>query len=249
MSAAKSYVEQQVSILNDPEALLKEYLPLIRYHADQLMRRTPDSIELDDMIDAGVLGLLDGAKRFDSEREVLFKTFVSYRVRGAMIDYLRAFDWMPRGLRDTSKALQDAMMVVEQQQGRPAEEEEIATYLEISLPEYRQRLDHVRTMSIVHFDDLPSVMGEDDEMNMLDVLEGDPELMPERQFLVNEFVNRLAGAIDALPKREGILVTLYYYEELTMKEVALVLGLTESRVSQIHSQMVVRLRSTLKLGE
>jgi len=249
VSAAKSYVEQQVSILNDPEALLKEYLPLIRYHADQLMRRTPDSIELDDMIDAGVLGLLDGAKRFDSEREVLFKTFVSYRVRGAMIDYLRAFDWMPRGLRDTSKALQDAMMVVEQQQGRPAEEEEIATYLEISLPEYRQRLDHVRTMSIVHFDDLPSVMGEDDEMNMLDVLEGDPELMPERQFLVNEFVNRLAGAIDALPKREGILVTLYYYEELTMKEVALVLGLTESRVSQIHSQMVVRLRSTLKLGE
>lgn len=249
MSAAKSYVEQQVSIFNDPEALLKEYLPLIRYHADQLMRRTPDSIELDDMIDAGVLGLLDGAKRFDSEREVLFKTFVSYRVRGAMIDYLRAFDWMPRGLRDTSKALQDAMMVVEQQQGRPAEEEEIATYLEISLPEYRQRLDHVRTMSVVHFDDLPSVMGEDDEMNMLDVLEGDPELMPERQFLVNEFVNRLAGAIDALPKREGILVTLYYYEELTMKEVALVLGLTESRVSQIHSQMVVRLRSTLKLGE
>jgi len=249
VSVVKNYVEQQGSILNDPEALLKEYLPLIRYHADQLMRRTPDSIELDDMIDAGVLGLLDGAKRFDSEREVQFKTFVSYRVRGAMIDYLRAFDWMPRGLRDTSKALQHAMMVVEQQQGRPAEEDEIATYLDISLQEYRHRLDHVRTMSIVHFDDLPSVMGEDDEMNMLDVLEGDPELMPERQFLVNEFVNRLAKGIDALPKREGILLTLYYYEELTMKEVALVLGLTESRVSQIHSQMVVRLRGTLKLDE
>ncbi len=249
MSGVKNYAEQQVSILNNPEALLKEYLPLIRYHADQLMRRTPDSIELDDMIDAGVLGLLDGARRFDSEREVQFKTFVSYRVRGAMIDYLRAFDWMPRGLRDTSKVLQNAMMVVEQQQGRPAEEEEIATYLDISLQEYRQRLDNVRTMSIVHFDDLPSVMGEDDEMNMLDVLEGDPELMPERQFLVNEFVNRLAEGIDALPKREGVLLTLYYYEELTMKEVALVLGLTESRVSQIHSQMVVRLRSILKLDE
>jgi len=249
MSIAKNYADQQVSILNNPEALLKEYLPLIRYHADQLMRRTPDSIELDDMIDAGVLGLLDGAKRFDSTREVQFKTFVSYRVRGAMIDYLRAFDWMPRGLRDTSKALQNAMMVVEQQQGRPAEEDEIAQYLGVSLQEYRQRLDHVRTMSIVHFDDLPSVMGEDDEMNMLDVLEGDPELMPERQFLVNEFVNRLATAIDGLPKREGVLLTLYYYEELTMKEVALVLGLTESRVSQIHSQMVVRLRGMLKLDE
>jgi len=100
---------------------------------------------------------------------------------------------------------------------------------------------------VVHFDDLPSVVGDDDEMNMLDVLEGDPELMPERQFLVNEFVNRLAAGIDELPKREGILLTLYYYEELTMKEVALVLGLTESRVSQLHSQMVVRLRGILKL--
>jgi len=249
MSGVKNYAEQQGSILNNPEALLEEYLPLIRYHADQLMRRTPDSIELDDMIDAGVLGLLDGARRFDSEREVQFKTFVSYRVRGAMIDYLRAFDWMPRGLRDTSKSLQNAMMVVEQQQGRPAEEAEIAKYLDISLQEYRQRLDHVRTMSVVHFDDLPSVMGEDDEMNMLDILEGDPELMPERQFSVNDFVNRLAAAIDALPKREGVLLTLYYYEELTMKEVALVLGLTESRVSQIHSQMVVRLRGIFKLDE
>ena len=104
-------------------------------------------------------------------------------------------------------------------------------------------------MSIVHFDDLPSVMGEDDEMNMLDVLEGDPELMPERQVSVNDFVSRLATAIDELPKREGVLLTLYYYEELTMKEVALVLGLTESRVSQIHSQMVVRLRGILKLDE
>ncbi len=247
MNAVQEYVQQQPSILNNPELLLKEYLPLIRFHADQLMRRTPDSIELDDLIDAGVLGLLDGASRFDSEREVQFKTFVSYRVRGSMIDYLRTFDWMPRGLRDTSKAFQQAMMAVEQQQGRPAEEAEIAAYLEISLDEYRQRLDHVRTMSVIHFEDLPAVMGEDDEMNVLDILEGDPDLMPERQFAVKNFVKRLAAGIDALPEREAVLLTLYYYEELTMKEVALVLGLTESRVSQIHSQMVIRLRGILEL--
>jgi len=247
MSGLDEYAQNQETILHHPERLLEEYLPLIRYHADQLMRRTPASIELDDLVDAGVLGLLDGAQRFDCEREAQFKTFVSYRVRGAMIDYLRAFDWMPRSLRDVSKSMQSAMQAVEQEKGRPAEEEEIAAYLEIDIKQYRQRLDQVKTMSVVHFDDLPSVMGEDDEMNVLDVLEGDPELMPERQVATRQFVNHLAAAIDDLPKREMVLLTLYYYEELTMKEVAMVLGLTESRVSQIHSQMVLRLRGFLKL--
>ncbi len=247
MNGVEEYIQNEASILKDPERLLKEYLPLIRYHADQLMRRTPASIELDDMIDAGVLGLLDGAQRFDTEREVQFKTFVSYRVRGAMIDYLRAFDWMPRSLRDTSKSMQLAMAALEQEKGRPAEEEEVAAYLEINVKEYRKRLDQVRSMSVVHFDDLPSVMGEDDEMSMLDMLEGDEALMPDRQLATQEFVENLAHAIEALPKREMVLLTLYYYEELTMKEVALVLGLTESRISQLLSQMVVRLRGYLNL--
>jgi len=154
---------------------------------------------------------------------------------------------MPRGLRDSSKALQQAMMVVEQEKGRPAEESEIAKYLDMDIADYRQKLDQVRSMSVIHFDDLPVVMGEDDEMNVLDVLEGDPDLMPEHQVALGQFVHRLGDAIEGLPKREAVLLTLYYYEELTMKEVALVLGLTESRVSQIHSQMVVRLRGALQL--
>ncbi|MDQ6978204.1 MAG: sigma-70 family RNA polymerase sigma factor, partial [Ghiorsea sp.] len=127
MSTASTY--EANSNLGNPEALFQEYLPMIRYHADQLMRRTPASIELDDMIDAGVLGLLDGAQRFDASKEVLFKTFAAYRVRGAMIDYLRTFDWMPRGLRDTSKSLQGAFQELEQRYGRPAEEKEIADFL------------------------------------------------------------------------------------------------------------------------
>ena len=248
MSAAQQYAHQQdASILSDPERLLEEYLPLIRYHADQLMRRTPDSIELDDLIDAGVLGLLDGAQRFDLGRDVQFKTFVSYRVRGAMIDYLRAFDWMPRSLRDSSKELQRAFLELEQKHGRPAEESEIAKHLGIDLNLYRQRLDQVRMMTVVHFDDLPSINGGDDELSVLEVLAGDPEMMPEQQSAMNEFIGRLAEAIEKLPKREAILLTLYYYEELTMKEVALILDLTESRVSQIHSQMVIRLRGILDL--
>ncbi len=245
MSSAHNYAHAS---LNDPDALLKEYLPMIRYHADQLMRRTPASIELDDMIDAGVLGLLDGAQRFDTSKDVLFKTFAAYRVRGAMIDYLRAFDWMPRGLRDTSKALQGAFHALEQRFGRPAEEKEIADFLEMDIDTYRLKLDQVRSMSVVYFDDLPVVGSNDDELHMLDILAGDESLMPEHQTEVSQFVEKLALAIDELPLREAVLVSLYYYEELTMKEVALVLGLTESRVSQLHGQMVMRLRGHLQLS-
>ena len=230
-----------------PDELLEEYLPLVRYHADQLMRRTPDSIELNDLINAGVLGLLDGSQRFDHSRDVQFKTFVSYRVRGAMIDYLRAFDWMPRGLRDHAKQMQGAFLELEQVYGRPAEEAEIASHLGLSLSEYRERLNQVRYMSVIHFDDLPTTNSNDDEYSILESLEGDPMLSPESQNTMQEFVHQLAEAITALPKRENVLITLYYYEELTMKEIALILGLTESRVSQLHAQMVVRLRALMGL--
>jgi len=231
-----------------PDELLEEYLPLVRYHADQLMRRTPDSIELDDLVNAGVLGLLDGAQRFDHSREVQFKTFVSYRVRGSMIDYLRAYDWMPRGLRDHAKEMQGAFMELEQVYGRPAEEQEIADHLGIKLGDYRERLNQVRYMSVIHFDDIPMHSSDGDEFSILETLEADPLLTPESQNTMIEFVKQLAEAIGALPARENVLITLYYYEELTMKEIALVLGLTESRVSQLHSQMVIRLRSLMGLA-
>lgn len=244
-----TYESGEGSIMDSPERLLQEYLPLIRYHADHLMRRTPDSIELDDLINAGVLGLLDGARRYDPSREAQFKTFISYRVRGSMIDYLRAFDWMPRGLRDSSKELQQALQEVQAIYGRPAEEDEIAEHLGVTLDEYRQRLDQVRIMSVVHFDDLPITFGEDDEISVLETLSGDAADIPENQAAMFQFVQQLAEAIELLPKREAVLLTLYYYEELTMKEVALVLGLTESRVSQIHSQMVLRLRSLMGLDQ
>jgi len=243
MNAVPNYKASSPS----PDELLEEYLPLVRYHADQLMRRTPDSIELNDLINAGVLGLLDGSQRFDHSRDVQFKTFVSYRVRGAMIDYLRAFDWMPRGLRDHAKQMQGAFLELEQVYGRPAEEAEIASHLGLSLSEYRERLNQVRYMSVIHFDDLPTTNSNDDEYSILESLEGDPMLAPETQNTMQEFVHQLAEAITALPKRENVLITLYYYEELTMKEIALILGLTESRVSQLHAQMVVRLRALMGL--
>ncbi len=233
--------------LNDAEQLLHEYLPMIRYHAGQLIRRVPDSMEMDDLMDAGVLGLLDGAQRFDASRGVKFKTFAAYRVRGAMIDYLRQFDWLPRGMRDTSKQLQQALLELEQQHGRPAEDAEVAIHLGISMREYRTRLEQVRGMAVVYFDDLPRFNGNEDALNVLESMEGNRDQQPEYQTAVHQFAGHLADAIGKLPARERIILTLYYYEELSMKEVALVLGLTESRVSQLHAQMVLRLRGILGL--
>jgi RNA polymerase sigma factor for flagellar operon FliA len=241
------YCSVEPEALDNAEHLLDEYLPMIRYHAGQLIRRVPDSVEMDDLIDAGVLGLLDGAQRFDSNRGVQFKTFAAYRVRGAMIDYLRQFDWLPRGLRDTSKQLQKALLELEQQHGRPAEDHEMAAHLGINVQEYRERLDHVRGMAVVYFDDLPHINGNEDALNVLESMEGDPADRPEHQTAIHQFAEQLADAIDMLSARERILLTLYYYEELNMKEVALVLDLTESRVSQLHSKMVLRLRGFLGL--
>jgi len=230
-----------------PEQLLEEYLPMIRYHAGQLIRRVPNSVEMDDLIDAGVLGLLDSAQRFDHSRDIQFNTFAGYRVRGAMIDYIREFDWLPRGLRDASKQLQGAMLELESSYGRPAEESEIAAHLGIGIDEFRNRLQQVRGMAVVYFDDLPTLSDDDDSIDILESMQGSLEDLPEHQTAMRQFTDRLAGCIEALPARERILLTLYYFEELNMKEIALVLDLTESRVSQIHSQMVLRMRGLLGL--
>ncbi len=238
---------QETGITQDPEHLLEEHLPLIRYHADQLIRRIPNSVEIDDLINAGVLGLLDGAGRFDGDRNIQFKTFISYRIRGAMIDYLRALDWFPRSMRDASKELQHAFAVLEQRYGRPAEEKEVASYLHLSLAEYRDRLAQARGLSIVYFNDLPIDPDSDDPFDVIDIIADDAENGPERHAAMFEFVDKLAVAIASLPMREKVLLSLYYHEELNMKEVALILGLTESRVSQLHSQMVLRLRALLGL--
>jgi len=241
------YDKQSSPQFQSPEQLLEMHLPQIRYHANQLIRRVPDSIEMDDLIDAGVLGLLDGASRFDSSKGAQFKTFISYRIRGSMIDYLRAFDWMPRTLRDSSKELQQAMSILEQQQERPVEEVDVAAHLGISVEEYRNRLMQVRSLSVIYFDDLPKNHNDDEVSNIIDSIAGDPDQMPDSQLEVSDFTQALAKAIMNLPTREKVLISLYYYEELNMKEIALVLDITESRVSQLHSQMVLRLRSHLGL--
>ena len=230
----------------DPDSLLSEYFSVIRFHAETLLKRLPRTIEIEELINAGVVGLLEGAHRFDPGMGVDFKTFISFRVKGAMIDFLRSHDWLPRTLRGAATDIQKVMAELERLHGRPASEEMIADALGISLEEYRKRLQQVHQMSVISFDDLPT-HDDEDANQVFNLVAADASYEPERRVALVEFVEALASGIARLPDREKVILTLYYFDEFTMKEIALIMNLTESRVSQIHSQLVLRLRSLMGL--
>src|SRR5690554_2622810 len=218
--------------------LLDEYLPLVRRQALSMQVRLPASVELDDLIQAGTVGLLEAVGRFDASQGASFTTFASQRIRGAMLDELRSRDWLPRSVRRNARMVDEAVRRLEQQLGRAAEEHEIATELDIELEEYRQLLSDTNSGNLLPFEML---MEEGSEPGIYDASRD----TPLQQFLAAEKRERLVKGIEALPEREKLLMTLYYQEELNLKEIGAVLGVTESRVSQLHSQAVSRLRARL----
>ncbi|CAH1042548.1 RNA polymerase sigma factor FliA [Halomonas sp. TD01] len=217
--------------------LLTQYMPLVRRQALTLQVRLPASIELDDLIQAGMVGLLEALGRFDATQGATFATFASQRIRGAMMDELRTRDWLPRSVRRSARAVDDAVRRLEQQLGRPPEEGEIARDLDIPLSEYQQLLNDTNSGQLLPFEELVAEGAEPakEEANNL----------PFDQLLDQQQRQSLIDAIDALPEREKLLMALYYQEELNLKEVGAVLGVTESRVSQLHSQAISRLRARL----
>jgi RNA polymerase sigma factor, FliA/WhiG family len=221
----------------DKEALIREYLPVVRRQALALQVRLPSSIELNDLIQAGVVGLLDCVDRFDASMGATFATFASQRIRGAMIDELRSRDWLPRSARRNARAMESCMRRLEQQLGHPPTEREIAAELGMSIEEYHQLLGDINNGHLLPLEEL---------------MEAGHEAEPEDEASVFETVSqeqlrkRLIAAIDTLPEREKQVLGLYYQEELNLKEIGAVLGVTESRVCQIHSQAVARLRAKLR---
>ncbi|WP_336273262.1 RNA polymerase sigma factor FliA [Vreelandella indica] len=217
--------------------LLTQYMPLVRRQALTLQVRLPASIELDDLIQAGMVGLLEALGRFDATQGATFATFASQRIRGAMMDELRTRDWLPRSVRRSARAVDNAVRQLEQQLGRAPEENEIAHHLEMPLSEYQQLLNDTNSGQLLPFEELVADGGEpvSNELNN----------SPFEQLLDGQQRQTLIDAIDALPEREKLLMALYYQEELNLKEVGAVLGVTESRVSQLHSQAVSRLRARL----
>jgi RNA polymerase sigma factor for flagellar operon FliA len=226
----------------DRDRMLMEHLPIVRYLARRIHERLPQHVELDDLISAGVVGLIDAFSKFDHNKKVQFKSYAQFRIRGAILDSLRTLDWSPRELRRKGRAVEEAIRSLTQRAGRVPSEQEIAREMELSLAEYQQLLGDLKGLEIGSLHIERSEDSGDDE---LAYIPGSPEEDPLFRCLKGEMKQRLADAIDELPEKERMVLTLYYYEELTMKEIGLTLGVVESRVSQIHSSAVLRLRTAL----
>jgi RNA polymerase sigma factor for flagellar operon FliA len=230
------------SVYPERERMLLEHMPTVRYLARRIHERLPQHVELDDLVSAGVVGLIDAFSKFDHSKKVQFKSYAQFRIRGAILDSLRTLDWSPRELRRKGRAVEEAIRTLTQRLGRAPGEQEIAAELEIDLSDYQQLLGDLKGLEI---GSLHVERSEDSGDEELAYIPGSPEDDPLFRCLQSEVRNRLASAIDALPEKERLVLTLYHYEGLTMKEVGSMLGVVESRVSQIHSSAVVRLRAAL----
>jgi len=221
------------------DRLLLEHLPTVRYLARRIHERLPQHVDLEDLISAGVVGLIDAFSKFDHTKKVQFKSYAQFRIRGAILDSLRTLDWSPRELRRKGRAVEEAVRSVTQRLGRVPSELEIAREMELTLGDYQQLLGELKGLEIgsLHIE-----RTEDSGDEELAYVPGSPDDDPLFRCLQGEMKQRLTDAIEVLPEKERLVLKLYYYEELTMKEIGLTLGVVESRVSQIHSSAVVRLR-------
>ncbi|HEY9397141.1 MAG TPA: RNA polymerase sigma factor FliA [Burkholderiales bacterium] len=226
----------------DKDDTVRRFAPMVKRMAHHLAARLPASVQIDDLLQAGLIGLMDAAGRFEESQGVQFETYAAQRVRGAMLDELRSSDWLPRGVRKTQRQIETAISRLEQQLGRAAQEAEVAAEMGVSLNAYQTMLGEAHGAQLVHYDD------SDDDRDDNFFERHCPDDGPEPQEALHDarFRAALVTAIENLPEREKMLMGLYYEQELNFKEIAAVFGVTESRVCQLHSQAVARLRGKLK---
>jgi len=228
------------------ERLVVAYSPLVKYVAGRMSSGLPAHVEESDLISYGLGGLISAIERFDLSRDIKFETYAITRIRGAVIDELRTLDWVPRSVRARAREFERVNSKLEARLQRAPSDEEMATELELSVEEFQEALLQISNSTIVALDELWNVSDSSgDSVSLLDTL---PDRgAPDPQMLVDEseLRDRIADAIAALPEREKLVVALYYYENLTLREIGEVLGVTESRVSQLHTKAVLRLRSKL----
>ncbi len=243
-----SLVKEDYSPTNSTrDRLVVEYAPLIKYIAQKIAARLPTNIELDDLISSGVIGLMDAIEKYDASRDNKFKTYAEFRIRGAILDELRAQDWVPRSVREKAKALERCYVRIEQQKGRQATDEEVCADLGISQTEYHEMLNQVRSVSLLSFDDVQNFSKADKR-----ALHGFSDVATFKSATPYSEVNHAAlkrmisEAINDLPEKQRLVLSLYYYEDLNLKEIGRVLDVTESRVSQLHTQAILRLKGKLR---
>jgi RNA polymerase sigma factor for flagellar operon FliA len=226
----------------DKNQLLTDHMPLVKRLAHHMKAKLPPSVEVDDLVQAGMIGLLDAISRYEETHGAQFETYAVLRIRGAMLDELRNSDWLPRSMRQNMRKIEAAMSSLQQKLGHPPTESEVAKLLKLSLSEYQDMLGDGGGHQLLYYEDFHDNEGNDSFLDRYAVDDADPL----RSLLDGDFRQAVIDAIDALPPREKILMGLYYEEELNLKEIGAVMGVSESRVSQLHTQAVVRLRAALR---
>jgi len=228
------------------EKLILHYAPLVKYVAGRVSASLPANIEYADLVSYGIFGLIDAIEKYDPGRGIKFETYAISRIKGAIIDELRAIDWVPRSVRYKARELEKAYVQLENELKRVPTDAEVAKRLEMSSQEYNHLMNQMSFISVVALDELWSVGGEKgDKVSLADTLVDEKAEEPSQAFEVEEVKGILAEAINRLPEREKIVITLYYYEGLTLREIGEVLGVTESRVCQMHTKAILRLKGKL----
>lgn len=228
--------------ISDKDQCLKEHAHLVKRIAHQMMAKLPYSVQIDDIIQAGMLGLLDAASRFDELHGAQFETYATQRIRGAMLDELRAADWLPRSLRRDMRRIETAISQLQQKLGKPPVESEIAEQLEISLAEYQHMLQESRGAQLLYYEDFSNEEHED----FFERFETNKDADPMELLRDGRFREELVRAIENLPERERMVMGMIYEQDMNLSEIGAVMGVGESRISQLHSQAVARLRGKLR---
>jgi RNA polymerase sigma factor for flagellar operon FliA len=227
------------------DRLILTYAPLVKYVAGRLGSGLPAHVDEGDLVSYGLLGLIGAIERYDPTRDIKFETYAIARIKGAIIDELRALDWVPRSVRSRAREIERAIAELEAKSGTAPTDEQIAAKIGISVDELEESLTDISRSSIAALDELWSLSGEGDQISLMDTIEDETGPRPEASLDQTETREALADAIARLPEREKLVVTLYYYEELTLREIGEVLGVTESRVSQLHTKAILRLKARL----
>jgi RNA polymerase sigma factor for flagellar operon FliA len=227
------------------DRLILTYAPLVKYVAGRLGSGLPAHVDEGDLVSYGLLGLISAIERYDPSRDIKFETYAIARIKGAIIDELRALDWVPRSVRSRAREIERAISELEAKTGIAPTDEQIAAKIGISVDELEESLADISRSSIAALDELWSVSGDGDQISLMDTIEDESGPKPEAALDQTEMREALADAIARLPEREKLVVTLYYYEELTLREIGEVLGVTESRVSQLHTKAILRLKARL----
>ncbi len=227
------------------DQLILTYAPLVKYVAGRLGSGLPAHVDEGDLVSYGLLGLIGAIERYDPERDIKFETYAIARIKGAIIDELRALDWVPRSVRSRAREIERAIGELEAKLGTAPTDEQIAEKVGITVEELEDSLTDISRSSIAALDELWSVSGDGDQISLMDTIEDTSGVRPADALDETEMREALADAISRLPEREKLVVTLYYYEELTLREIGEVLGVTESRVSQLHTKAILRLKVRL----